>query len=242
MSEVEMTNGTTTRDRDAAKRTAKKPAASVVEEEGISPVVIMPLTRQTIEIKIEGISPLLICNFAQKTITEMEAAQTKGKGAVKGKKPPKVIEDCYNGARYLAAADAMQEGGWDGVNAVSFRAAMISACRLVDGLNMTNAKQMIFVEPDGYDENMTPLVRIIGEPKMHRGTVRVGPQKTADLRYRPMYWPWAAMIRITHNPAWISAESLANLLAIAGEACGVGEWRPTAPKCFTGTMGRWKLA
>jgi len=222
------TNGTT------AKTSRVK---QVVEDDGMEPVVIMPIEKRILEIPIVGISPLMICNFSEKTRNQMEETQTKGKGAVKAKKEAKNIEECFNLARYIAHPD-----GWDGCNAVSFRAAMISACRLVDGLSMTNAKQLIFIEPDGYEHpSMIPLVRIYGEPVRHQGTVRVGQAKTADLRYRPLYWPWKAVLRVSFNPKWISEGSLANLVAIAGDACGVGEWRPTAPKSFTGTYGRWKI-
>lgn len=207
------------------------------EAEDFSPVVIMPILKKTVEIPIVGITPLIICNFSEKSRNQIEETQTKGKGAVKAKKEAKDIEQCFNLARYIADPE-----GWDGCNAVSFRAAMISACRLVDGLTMTNAKQLVFVEPDGYEKpSMIPLVRIYGEPECHRGSVRVGKDKTADLRYRPMYFPWKAVLRINFNPKWISEESIANLVAIAGDACGVGEWRPTAPKSFTGTYGRWKI-
>ncbi len=208
------------------------------EPEPFDQVVVLPIEQRTVEIPIAGITPLIICNFSRKILDQMEQAQTCGPNKVKKQKEAKDIQACYQGARYIADPE-----GWDGCNAVGFRGAMISACRLVDGLAMTNAKQLVFIEADGYEaETMIPLVRIEGEPKMHRGTVRVGPQKTADLRYRPLFWPWKAVIRITFNPQWISSESLANLLAIAGHACGVGEWRPTAPKSVTGSYGRWKIA
>ena len=78
----------------------------------------------TVTFLIEGTAPLVVERFSKKA--ELMAKMAEGQSA-KNKKNrdardyDKEAED----ARYRAA------DGWEGMNAAAFRAAMISACRLV---------------------------------------------------------------------------------------------------------------
>lgn len=185
-----------------------------------------------LQIEVRGITPLLICKFDEKVKREMEE---KTEGKAKNAKAPKDPEAEWNAARHVS-----EDGKWDGIHAGGIRAAMIDAARLVDGLTMTELKQMIFVEPDGYGKDGSPLVRINGVAEKHSGMCRTTTGVSYP-RHRPIYREWSATIRISAAGGVLTAEQVVNLLSIAGFTCGVGEWRPTSPKSKTGSMGRWEV-
>lgn len=182
----------------------------------------------TITVGIRGVSPLIMHAWSAKAKQMMLDKQM---GIPVPKKQAKSPEDDYNGARYISAQ------GWDGVPATAFKAAMVGACRLVDNLNMTLAKRLFFVEADDAASN---LVRIYGEPEMRQDMVRLE-TGVADIRFRPEYNPWRAAVTIRFLNGIIKPSAVVNLMALAGMAEGVGEWRPSAPKSATGTYGMWEI-
>ena len=105
---------------------------------------------------------------------------------------------------------------------------MISACRVV-GFKMTLAKLSVFVEPDGFDAvDGTPLVKIIGEPRLHQGYGR-NANGGVDLRWRPMWEQWKAAVHVRWDASQFSAQDVVNLMARAGLQVGIGEGRPDSP-------------
>lgn len=186
------------------------------------------IKRDTLTIRIVGTAPLIVHRFDEKAKTMMlEAQQTK----TRAKKPPKDPVADFEASKYLL------EDGRDGFPAVGFKAAIVGAVRLFDGLTMVQAKQMLRVLGDG-GEQLVPL-KLDGPPTMREDTVRVG-MGTADLRYRAQYWPWAADLQIQFVPSQLSADSVVALVD-AGGIGGVGEWRPSAPKGATGSYGTWEV-
>jgi hypothetical protein len=191
---------------------------------------------------IIGTTPLVVHNMSQKAALEMLGKRFGKANVGKEIKDP---EAEYNASRYIST------DGWDGMHAGAFRAAMIGASRMCDGLPMTILKRLIFVIPDGESVPMTipelgltfrgkRLVRIIGVPKMRTDLVRIGVD-LPDVRFRAEYWPWSAIINIEYNANRISSEQLASLLSLAGQHDGVGEGRPSAPHNDTGDCGMWKI-
>ena len=183
----------------------------------------------TIVVPVEGVSPLIVSRFDEKAKEMMLLAQqSKTRKAKEPKDPDKEFER----RRYQLA-----DGRGDGFPAVGFKAAIVGGARLFEGVTMTALKSQIYVhgEPAGMDM----LVPIEGPCTMREDTVRVG-NGVADLRYRPMYWPWSAVLRIDFMPSQLSAESVIALVE-AGGFGGIGEWRPSAPKSLTGTYGRFTV-
>lgn len=178
---------------------------------------------QTLEVMIEGTAPLMVHRFSQKMIGAIKDKQT-AKDQVSRKRAPKDYVAEFNGARYISRE------GWDGFYAGSIRNAMIGAARYVDGLQMTRAKGLIFIEADGFDKlDGTPLVRIQGcKPAHDTRPVRLE-SGVADLRNRPRYDAWFAKLRIRFDADHISANDVVNLLARAGAQVGICEGRPGAP-------------
>jgi hypothetical protein len=187
-------------------------------------VNIAPPNFQTAVFKITGTAPLVINKFSQKAREQMKAKQEAGSQGKKGKaREPKDFEACYQQARHISTK------GWDGIPAATFRKAMIGACRLVD-FKMTLARIALHVEADGFDaDEGTPLVRIISKdgPRRMESLVR-NETGVADIRIRPQWLEWGAVLRVRFDASIFSLEDITNLVARAGGQCGICEGRPSS--------------
>lgn len=228
--------------RPTTKQTRTKiPPLSKIEIEaltaGAAPETVR-ITRpklRTATIPITGISPYVQHAFSEKQRKQMEETQRAGQQA-RGKRnrQPKDFDAVYEAAKHVA------KEGWLGIPAPAFRNAMISACRLI-GFKMTHAKLSVFVEADGIDKNDgTPLVRIIGEPRIHQATVR-NETGVADIRWRPMWEEWSANVRVTWDEDQFSATDVMNLMLRAGMQVGIGEGRPDSPNSNGLGWGRFEV-
>lgn len=198
------------------------------EHEGLNQESALTLQRietRIIQIPIEGITPLIVHAWSEKARAMMANSET-----VKRKKEPRDPEGDYQAARYLL------EDGRDGFPAVGFKAAIVGAARLFEGVTMTALKQWVFVQGLGAQQ----LVPIDGEISRREDMVRVG-QGVADIRWRPQFWPWRATLAVEFVANAITPSSILNLVDAAGIG-GVGEWRPSAPKGMTGTYGRFAVS
>lgn len=186
-------------------------------------------------VPVEGITPLVMHAWSQKAKDEM---MSKG-GPAKPKKqrPQRDPEADYQAARYLL--EQPRSDGWtDGVPAVAFKAAITGAARAFDGVTMTALKQFIYV----VGEAPRMLVPIQGKPEIREDMVRVGSglNTSADIRWRPQYWPWRVDLIVQWPGHLFDVESMVSLIDAAGMG-GVGEWRPTAPKSTTGHLGMFQV-
>lgn len=196
----------------AAKNTASPNAQTVT---------IKPPNFGIVEFTARGMAPLVIHRFSAKTKAQMKLKMETGKAASsKRNREAKATDDLYEEARYRHA------DGWDGFNASSIRAAMISACRLV-GFKMTLAKLSVFVEADGVDalEPQIPLIRIYGEPVKQEDMARVETGQPY-VTVRAAYHNWSAKIRIRFDADQFTLEDVSNLMARVGMQVGIGEGRP----------------
>jgi len=198
--------------------------AAVPETEGVSKITIKAPDLRVIRLTIRGDAPLVLCRFGEKARREIRDKQARGSKAAaergKGREARKPAEE-YAEARHIS------HEGWDGIMASAFRRAMVDACR-VGGITMVMAKMSLFIVPDGIDaKDSSPLVRITkGEPHQHEAYTR--PQfNVTTLAHRPMWAPgWEAVVSIRFNADYVDGQSVANLLARAGQQIGVGEGRP----------------
>lgn len=184
--------------------------------------VISPPNFGVLAFRVSGKGvPLVIHRFSAKTKAQMKLKMETGKAAGNKKnREAKATDDLYQEARYISAE------GWDGFNASSIRAAMISACRLV-GFKMTLAKLSVFVEADGTDaiEPQIPLIRIDGEPTKQEDMARVETGQPY-VTVRAAYHNWKAVIRIRFDMDQFTAQDVSNLIARVGLQVGIGEGRP----------------
>jgi hypothetical protein len=180
---------------------------------------------KTAVFEITGVAPLVIHRFAQKTGIEMLQKMETGKASSSRKnREAKDSDDTYNGARYIS------KDGWDGFQAGSIRAAMISACRLV-GFKMTLAKLSIFVIQDGWDaaQPQIPLIRIYGEPRRQDDMARVETGQPY-ITIRAAYHDWSAKVKIRWDADQFTTDDVFNLLYRVGMQVGIGEGRPDSKK------------
>jgi hypothetical protein len=187
------------------------------------------LERVTFEIPIQGTAPLIANRWSEKAKQQMlEAQQTKARA----KKDPKDPVANFEAARYRLP------DGRDGFPATAFKAAIVGAAREFEGVTLVGMRTSIFVKGEmAGQEQLVPLT--FGDLIMREDTVR-NASGVADLRYRPQYWPWSATLQVQTTAGKFDLESLFALVDAAGIG-GVGEWRPSAPKSFTGTYGTFEV-
>ncbi len=188
--------------------------------DGVRQLLIGKPQIEEVHFTIVGTTPYVQNKFSEKAKATMRKTQVEGSKAKKGtKKEPKDFQAQYEGSKH-ASTD-----GWCGIPAGAFRAAFVDACRLV-GFKMVLAKMAVFIEPDGFEGDGTPLVKIVkGKPRYVEHHVRLQGTST-DLRARAMWDPgWKAKVRIKYDGDIFSTEDIANLLMRVGTQVGVGEGR-----------------
>jgi len=189
-----------------------------------------------LKVKIIGTAPYLQCRFPEKAMAKMMATQLAGDRDKKNiKREPRNIKRDYEQSQHR------MENGDCGIPASAFRAAAISACRLV-GFKMTIAKLSIFIEGDGYDRlDGMPLVKIDGKPEMHQMIGR-NADGSADIRIRSIWRKWSATLRIRYDANQFNANDVLNLLDRVGQQVGIGEGRADSRKSAGMMLGFFRIA
>lgn len=172
----------------------------------------------TVSFIIEGTAPLVVERFSKKA--ELMAKMAEGPSAKNKKnREARDYDKEAEEARYRSS------DGWEGMNAAAFRAAMISACRLV-GFKMTLAKLSTFVEADGFDDkDGVPLVRVYGKSHTYTAHTR-NATGVVDVRSRPMYRNWASKLTVRYDMDQFKMNDVLNLVARCGMQVGIGAGRP----------------
>ena len=188
--------------------------------------------------RIEGKTPLIPHRWSEKAIRMMAEKQMQGTAAsAKSQREPKDPEQEAHDSCYWL--DVQENDGSivtkGAMPATAFKASMVGACRFYEGITMVQAKQLFYVEGSGPDQ----LVPVDGDPVMRQDTPR-NATGVADLRYRMMFFPWSATLRIRYIPTMIDPDSVLALLDAGGKG-GVGDWRPSSPKSSTGTFGQFSV-
>ncbi len=179
------------------------------------------------EVEIIGMTPVIPHKWSEKSKSMMPGHPDKPLVTQrKGKREPKVEAE---------ACVYRLPNGKPGMPATAFKAAMVDACRFFDKPSMKEAKIWFHVIGIGPDQ----LVEIKGTPILREDTPR-NANGSADLRYRYAFQDWKASLRVRFMAACTDGASVAALVDAAGR-CGVGDWRPSAPKSNTGTFGTWRV-
>ncbi len=183
-------------------------------DDGAAITPIDKISAETLLIPIRGTAPLVVHRFSEKAKLEMLHA-TQGKKTPRQPKNPQ--------AEYEAAFYRLKDGE-PGFPSLAFKAATVGGARFYGKqITMTALKQLAFFtgEP-GADGHY--YVRIFGEPQMREDVVRVG--RGSDLRYRPQFTDWFAILTVTYVSSMLTRGSLLSLVDAGGLGVGVGEWRP----------------
>ncbi len=204
--------------------------------EMIRQVVIAAPNFQTVQFGISGTAPLVMHKFSEKAKNDMMAAMGKKSGQQKGnKKEPKDWDEALQSAIHYST------DGWIGIPAGAFRAAAISACRIV-GFKMTMAKLGIFIRPDGFDRNEgSPLVKLNGEFHSVDHTVSLPSSGSATVVRRPMWDTWTASPIVDYDGDMFTSGDLYNLFMRVGLQVGLLEGRPDSSNSAGMGWGTFKV-
>lgn len=192
----------------------------------IGGIELTRLEDAVIEVPIVGQTPLIPHRFSEKARRMMPGhPDSDSKRPKQKRKPKEEAEAClYKLGNALAFP------------ATGFKAAMVGACRFFEKPSMTEAKQLFRIEGEGPEQ----LVKIGGNKLGPREDPVRNANGSADLRYRYYIDGWSATLRIRFVPSRITRDSIVTLVDAAGRG-GVGDWRPSAPKSFTGTYGCFRV-
>jgi hypothetical protein len=216
--------------KPSAAQPAEAQAPKVIKLRRIEDVVLIA--------RIEGKTPLIPHRWSEKAIRMMadKQQQETAASAAPKREPKNPEQEAHDSCYWL---DVKEDDGSvvtkGAMPATAFKAAMVGACRFYGGITMVQAKQLFYVEGEGADQ----LVAVDGDPVMRQDTPR-NATGVADLRYRMMFFPWSATLRVRFIPTMIDPDSVLALLDAGGKG-GVGDWRPSSPKSHTGTFGQFQV-
>jgi hypothetical protein len=210
---------------------AKKVA--IATEQG--PVFIDEPKFKVVHLMIRGTAPFVQLRFSEKQKKKLreEHAISETDKTKRKVREPKNYEELFQEAMYKT------EKGEKGINALSFKRALVAACRTTDRLSMKQAKMIMHIQADGYDETEgLPLVFFMkGTPHAVENMCR-NANGNSDLRVRAMWDKgWEAVVRLSYDSDIIDSKSVTNLMIRAGSQVGIGEGRPDSTKSDGAGMG-----
>lgn len=185
---------------------------------------IEPVKIEIVPIVLVGDTTHIQNRFSRKALLEIEKKQQKRATSKKEERDPH--------KEFLSSMYRHPDGGY-AIPGRSFKAAIVDAAA-DSGIYKTTTRRAIFI-PDEW-------VRIYHQekPRMRTDRVVIG-QGTTSVAYRGEFKDWWVVINVEYDSGLLSLEQVVNLVNRAGFSCGVGEWRPNAPKT-TGNHGRFHVA
>jgi hypothetical protein len=200
-------------------------------QEPAAPVRLRRLTRVDYVVPVQGTAPLIVNRWSEKARQMM---LDKQQTSAREKKAPKDPVENYEASRYRFP------DGRDGFPATAFKAAIVHAGRLFEGVTQVALKQMVLVLGEGQDDRGDALVPIEYDGIRMREDTPRNANGVADLRYRAQYDGWRATFTVRTIKGQFDEESILALVDAAGVG-GIGEWRPTSPKSATGSYGTFEV-
>jgi hypothetical protein len=205
-------------------------------------ITLQRIGRVTLSIPIQGLTPLIANKFSAKAQSMMLAKQM-GEVVQREHKNP---EELFRNAAHLIAE------GRPGAPAVAFKGAIVDAARFFPGqkLTMESLKRTIFVHGESGEDGdlLVPLYgEWTGDPAALKPAEAVMRQDyarnetgVADIRFRPQYDPWSAILNVTYPPTLYKSDTIIALVDAAGMS-GIGEWRPGSKESKTGSYGTFAV-
>jgi len=120
-----------------------------------------------------------------------------------------------------------------GFPASGFMGALLDSCIPLD-IPKTQIKRAVRLLGGVYQIKYKKMNRRIDNPR------RSGRNSTPDTRHRPEFVDWECELLVQYDTNQISPDQIINLINQAGFSCGIGDWRPSAPKS-SGTHGMFKV-
>lgn len=182
-------------------------------------VSIPRLKWKEMTVTIQGVTPIIFHCFSKTAKAKMREAQAQTVKASQ-KKPPRDPEAETMAALYLTA------DGHPGFPAYGIRKAMVTAGSRFTEETKVGLCGVIKIRCNDPNDILPVRFPEGGEPEGREDIVNIGGRsRTTDLRYRPMLRQWEIDVPIRYCSDLISAEKVVNLLQIAGETIGIGDWR-----------------
>ena len=144
--------------------------AKSTEDEFTQPKIIQlrRIEDMILEADIVGVTPVIPHRWSEKSLRMMRDKQMSATSAPRARKEPKNPEEEAHDSCYW-----LEVKGEDGtistkgaVPATAFKAAMVGACRFYEGITMTQAKLLFYVEGEGPDQ-LVPDQRRAGHARGH---------------------------------------------------------------------------
>ena len=212
-------------------------------------IEIKKVDTETARVKIVGDTPLLVHAWSEKAKKELLASQqmTKQQKKLKEKEKKDPFADFVEAAYWLTPRPevrglnekeqiarfekAIEDGAMFGFPVVAFKKSMQNAMYNAGYItNRTLLRSLVHVDAaEGYHVGSSQQLCVIkfeGPIECSEDVVKVGPQRAADLRYRPSYRKWSTELKITLlKTGAFTMEDIITALDLSGYMNGVGEWR-----------------
>lgn len=215
MSEIEGVNS-----KMAARKSNKANSGEAID--------IRPLEMREIVVKIVGTTPLIMNRKSEITLLTLLVGGKRKTGAERVQVKHDPIKE-YRESMYV---DPDPKGSTLLVfPAPGFKGAMCEAAKYVPGIAKTQVERLFRVE--GYS------TRIYGVPQLLISEVRSADMnRTPDVRTRAIIPEWCCALTLRYVKGFITDSGVANLIAAAGQICGVGDFRQEKGK---GNFGLFSL-
>lgn len=192
-----------------------------------TPIKVPDFKLTQLTLYVVGTAPLIVHAFPAKARKEMLDKQTKqGKQAKEAREPLEEVE----AARYRLP------DGRDGVQAIAFKTAAVTACTSLSDVTKVAARQafrvpgLVMNAPGVLEDSFqrVALIPIVSDGyRIREDVVRLsGVGRTAEVRYRPEFYPWGAEIEVVFSPSVLSTSQIITMFMAAGHGVGIGDYRP----------------
>jgi len=204
-------------------------------------IAIPAINVKHLKIPVFGSTPLIVHRFSEKI---QKGMLDKMEGKAQHKKPPKDPEQEYRDSLYwldksgnmtLPKGDPAKHKYGFGFPSRGFKKSMVNACRSIEGVEMTQARNAFHIMKE-----LTPLLnhnlKTFAVPRIRTEPMRLS-KISCDIRSRGEFLEWGAILEFEYNGNVITAEQLFNLVNVAGFGVGVGEDRPDKTGGIQGKFG-----
>ena len=193
-----------------------------------APILVQAIRRKAMAVKVKSIegSTYISHRLSTEAVDKFTGRET-GTIGPQNKKKIRVLDEEYESCFYYTDTHKY------GIPAAAFMSAFLDAA-VACNIPKTQIKRAIRVLGDIYPLKYDKVNRRVDHPK------RSGMTGSPDIRHRPEFVNWNTTITIEYDSNQITPEQIMNLINQAGWSCGVGDWRPSAPKS-SGTHGMFEV-
>lgn len=199
-------------------------------------IQILPLVKDRMRVNILGVSPMLMNRMPAKVQRILLLPLRTGR-MTQAEKLASIKHDPYEEYRnsvYEFADEEIAESNYATrfkFPASAFKRAAMTAALEIPGTKKASIGRLLIVE--GYS------IEIFGIPQLYMAIVRNNDMShTPDIRTRAILPEWACRLTVNYVTPNLKALAVGNLLAAAGEICGIGDMRQEKG---AGDFGRWEM-